>query len=365
MLLKSTIHQKLNARFQNRPRLHPIRARDVQLRHQIDLVDMNKLCTKYKGKVFRYVLSVMDVFSRYHWLVPLQRKRSSHVARELIRIYREHGAPLVIQHDQGAEFDGAVSRLCKQLQIKVIKGRPYHPQSQGKVERAHRTLKKKLRYDFLSTKKAGVNWPEGLPHYAQALNQNPKEELAWKSPFEIYFGRKPSVATEAHSSCAKEWDVQAEKYEDMVRPRPRDYKSHSKRVKAKRTQALSASEKCASRMVEREAKKSPPSVYQVGETVLIRYPGTGRKWVKKRYVLEAQVLKRNLEKDLYKVLFSSPISGKKTNKWMSVCDVTSTTMDKENRKKKKAKGTGPKSAKAAHRKNYKQAYDSERVFMED
>ena len=113
----------------------------------------------------------------------------------------------------------------------------------------------------------------------------------------FYFGRKPSVATEAHSSCAKEWDAQAEKYEDMVRPRPRDYKSHSKRVKAKRTQALSASEKCASRMVEREAKKCPPSVYQVGETVPIRYPGTGSKLVKKRYVLEAQVLKRKLEKD--------------------------------------------------------------------
>lgn len=87
--------------------------------------------------------------------------------------------------------------------------------------------------------------------------------------------------------------------------------------------------------------------------------------MKKIYVLEAEVLKRNLKKDLYQVSFSSPISGKKTNKWMSVCDVTSTTMDKENRKKKKAKATSPKSAKAAHRKNYKLSYDSERVFMED
>ena len=128
----------------------------------------------------------------------------------------------------------------------------------------------------------------------------------------------------------------------MVRPRPKDYKSHSKRVKAKRTQALSASEKCASRMLEREAKKCPPSVYQVGETVLIRYPGTGSKLVKKRYVLEAQVLKRNLEKDFYKVSFSSPISGKKTNNWMLVCDVTSTTMDKENRKKRRSKGQAQK-----------------------
>ena len=128
----------------------------------------------------------------------------------------------------------------------------------------------------------------------------------------------------------------------MVRPRLRDYKSHSKRVKAKRTEALSASGKCASRLVEQEAKKRPPSVYQVGKTVLIRYPGTGRKWAKKRYVLEAQVLKRNLEKDSYKVSFSSPISGKKTNKWKSVCDVTSMTMDNENRKKRRPKGQAQK-----------------------
>ena len=73
-----------------------------------------------KGKVFKYVLSVMDVFSRYQWLVPLERKLSSHVARELRRVYRENGVPRVIQHDQGPEFDGAVSRLCKKLKIKVI-----------------------------------------------------------------------------------------------------------------------------------------------------------------------------------------------------------------------------------------------------
>ena len=60
-----------------------------------------------------------------------------------------------------------------------------------------------------------------------------------------------------------------DKYEDMVRPRPRDYRSHFKNIKAKRTQALSATEKCANRMVERETKKHPPSVYNVGETVLI------------------------------------------------------------------------------------------------
>ena len=47
---------------------------------------------------------------------------------ELPRIYKEHGAPRMIQHDQGREFEGAVAALCKKLSMKVVKGRPYHSQ---------------------------------------------------------------------------------------------------------------------------------------------------------------------------------------------------------------------------------------------
>jgi len=224
VLSKSTLYQ--NARFENRTRPHPIRARDVQIRHQVDLVDKKKLHTKYKDKVLRYWLSVMDLFSRYHCLVPIEWKLSSRIAHERLCIYREHGAPCVIQHDQGMEFDGAVYRLCKALHTKVIKGHPYHPQWQGKVQRAHRTLKKKLRFDFLAMRKAGVNWVKGLLTYAQALNQDPKEELSWKSPFEIYFGRKPNVIAQTGNShmYTEEWDVPLDMYEEMVRPRPKDYR---------------------------------------------------------------------------------------------------------------------------------------------
>ena len=40
VLAKSSIHQRLNVRFENKARLRPVRARTVQIRHQIDLVDM-------------------------------------------------------------------------------------------------------------------------------------------------------------------------------------------------------------------------------------------------------------------------------------------------------------------------------------
>ena len=101
------------------------------------------------------MLSLMDVFSRYHWLIPLEGKSSKPIAVALSELYIQHGPPRVIQHDQGPEFEGAVRKLCKKLGIKVVKGCPYPPQSQGKIERAHRSFRKKLMYDLLTMKNGG------------------------------------------------------------------------------------------------------------------------------------------------------------------------------------------------------------------
>ena len=44
---------------------------------------------------------------------------------------------------------GFVYDLAKRLDVKEINSRPYHPQSQGKIERLHSTWKRKLQYDIL------------------------------------------------------------------------------------------------------------------------------------------------------------------------------------------------------------------------
>ena len=44
---------------------------------------------------------------------------------------------------------GFVSDLAKHLDVKEINSRPYHPQSQGKIERWNSTWKRKLKYDIL------------------------------------------------------------------------------------------------------------------------------------------------------------------------------------------------------------------------
>lgn len=98
-------HYRRNAKFMNKATLKPIRARDVHARHQIDLMDMgSKGSVKLNGQLYTYVLTVIDIFSRFVWLCPLKSKSSKEVAKELESIYVEHGAPHIIQSDQGGEF---------------------------------------------------------------------------------------------------------------------------------------------------------------------------------------------------------------------------------------------------------------------
>lgn len=95
---KSLLHQRLNVRLQNKAVLKTVRARTVQIRDQLDLVSMESMSIKWNGKVLKYVLSLMDVFSRYHWHIPLEK--SGPIAAALSTTYKEHGPPRVLQHDQ-------------------------------------------------------------------------------------------------------------------------------------------------------------------------------------------------------------------------------------------------------------------------
>lgn len=102
-------------------------------RNQIDLVDMKAYPVTKDGKLFRYVLAVLDVFSRYLVLRPLHSKTAVGVSRHLAEIYSMFGAPKVLQSDQGPEFKGAVPILMKFLNVAIVTSSQYHPQTQGKV----------------------------------------------------------------------------------------------------------------------------------------------------------------------------------------------------------------------------------------
>ena len=128
-------------------------------------------------------------FSRFLWLSPLKSKLSQVIASELESIYIEHGSQEIIQCEQGGEFKKALKLLCDHMNIKLIHSSPRFPQSQGKVERCHRTLRSKMEYDLQKMDQDGVIWAKQHLLYQRILNNDSKDVIAYKTQFEIYISR--------------------------------------------------------------------------------------------------------------------------------------------------------------------------------
>ena len=105
-------------------------------------------------------LSLLDDNSRY--LLGLEacpNETQSTVQDRLTQVFRRFGLPQAILMDNaaiwGRDSDHRYTSLVVwliRLGIRVLHGRPYHPQTQGKVERLHRTLQTELigRYSWNS-----------------------------------------------------------------------------------------------------------------------------------------------------------------------------------------------------------------------
>ena len=82
-----------NAKLTNKATPKPVTAKQVQSQQQIDLIDLSKDPVKRNGKVYKYFLSVIDIFGHFLRVVPLESKSSSHVVRVLQPIYDQQGPP--------------------------------------------------------------------------------------------------------------------------------------------------------------------------------------------------------------------------------------------------------------------------------
>lgn len=94
-----TLHKQRRLRF---PRLkyRPINIDDVW---SIDLADMQNISTHNNGN--RYILAIIDHFSRYAWCVPIKNKTSESVIKAFQTLFKKtKRRPLHILSDRGREF---------------------------------------------------------------------------------------------------------------------------------------------------------------------------------------------------------------------------------------------------------------------
>ena len=106
---------------------------------------MGPLPTTTRGN--RYLFVICDYFTRWVEAFPLPDQKAETVAQVLVHEFIcRFGAPLEIHSDQGRNFESSLfQEVCRLLRVRKTRSTPYHPSSNGLVERFNRTLASLLR----------------------------------------------------------------------------------------------------------------------------------------------------------------------------------------------------------------------------
>lgn len=153
--------------------------------------------TDFKGEFlmadrkYCYPLTILDDHSRFSLKIAPRLSTANVVIPAIFEVFQEYGLPDSILSDNGAQFAGfrkgytQFEKWLMDLDILPVHGRVKHPQTQGKIERFHRTMKSELLNhrviaDIDDAERQFRAWRD------KYNNVRPHEALGMKCPGEVY-----------------------------------------------------------------------------------------------------------------------------------------------------------------------------------
>ena len=136
----------------------------------------------------KYILVIADYFTKWSEAYPIPNMEAITVAKCVVNEFIcRFGVPEQLHSDQGRNFESKVIKnICDLLQIRKTRTSPYHPQSDGLVERFNRTL---LNLLSIAVVDAERDWGVQLPLLMFAYRTS-MHETNGVTPFEMMFGRE-------------------------------------------------------------------------------------------------------------------------------------------------------------------------------
>ncbi|KAJ1081475.1 hypothetical protein NDU88_001657 [Pleurodeles waltl] len=133
----------------------------------------------------RFILVVVDHATRYPEAIPLRTTTAPAVAKALLGIFSRVGFPKEVVSDRGSNFMSAyLKAMWKECGVTYKFTTPYHPQTNGLVERFNKTLKGMI---MGLPEKLWRRWDVLLPCLLFAYREVPQKGVGF-SPFELLFG---------------------------------------------------------------------------------------------------------------------------------------------------------------------------------
>jgi hypothetical protein len=164
-----TLHKPIKRRFPTRATLTS--APHVQ--YQADLIEMIPYSRENHGN--KYILVVIDIFSRRLWTFPLKDKTGPQVAEAFKTLFKQtKKAPLYLQTDHGKEFyNQYVRQVLTKHKVQLFSTQSVY--KAALAERVNRTIKTRLWRYFTFT--GHHKWITVLPQLTDSYNNTPHSSL--------------------------------------------------------------------------------------------------------------------------------------------------------------------------------------------
>jgi transposase InsO family protein len=136
----------------------------------------------------RFILHIVDYFSRYSWAYPTKNANVEDVIPRLDELFRHMPLPTAFYSDRGQHFlNTALEEYLKHRNISIVYSPSGASQSTDIVEKENDLLQLIIRKDR-------VEWDLAIPHAVRQLNTRIITYLKY-SPIEILMGIPPAPST--------------------------------------------------------------------------------------------------------------------------------------------------------------------------
>ena len=138
-----------------------------------------------------YILLVFDYFTRWAKAYAIPNQEAPTVATKLVdEMFCRFSIPEQFHTDQGRQFESeVVKEVSKLLNIHKTRTTPYHPQSDGLVERLNRTILNML---ATTVKDHPLEWETHIRKLCMAYNTSVHPTTGY-TPFFLMFGRQARI----------------------------------------------------------------------------------------------------------------------------------------------------------------------------
>lgn len=200
-LLRQPSYQ-IHRRVRRHPVVKPIVATRPNQHWQMDLISMANPTMVHMNNGMPYCLTIIDIFSKKAWAVPLKTKEGAEITAALQKVIEAGDKPSILQSDNGTEFKNDIlDGYLQAVGIKPIHSLAYTPTSQGAIERFNQTFKHLIfqHFSLYDTKK----WTDVLPKLLENYNSS-IHSTTGKRPSELHLKNRNSKAVkEAKTKIVK------------------------------------------------------------------------------------------------------------------------------------------------------------------